>query len=69
MIRNARPTSSVKSDGIRTRMIRNAMAHNKFLTCKFLCLKSTEELICFCHPDDRAKFEIELGLKKTNKLL
>ena len=66
MTRTTKPTSSVENHGIRTRIIRNAMAYNKFLSFEYLTFKTTEILLCFCHPIDRERFELELHTNKEN---
>jgi len=64
MTHRTTPITNIINEGIRARMIRNAMSYNKFLTEIYLCLKSIDVLLCFTHPDDRHQFETELGLHK-----
>jgi hypothetical protein len=66
MTRTSKPVTEVNHFGIRARMICNAMAHNCFLTENYLRFKTNEILLCFCHPDSRIQFELELGLR-TNR--
>ena len=63
MTRAAKPTANTK--GIRAEMVRNAMAHNKFLTKEYLQFKTNEMLLCFVHPSDRLDFALKLGIKVT----
>jgi hypothetical protein len=66
MVRTTKPTSLLKSDSIRIRIIRNAMAHNNCLSWEYLCFKTNEILLCFCHPNDREQFESELRINKLS---
>jgi hypothetical protein len=64
MTHRTTPSTSVENKGIRTRMIRNALSYNKYLTQVYLCFKPNEQILCFTHPDDRGRFETELGVHK-----
>lgn len=65
MTRTTMPVSSFQNSGVRTKMIRNAMACNNCLTENYLRFKKNEILLCFCHPEDRPRFETELGLRTS----
>lgn len=60
MVRTTKPLSFLKNDSTRIQIIRNAMACNKYLTWEYLCSKTNDILLCFCHPIDRERFEVEL---------
>ncbi len=57
---------------LKNHMITNALSYNKHLTKTYLNDKGFNELLCFCHPLDRADFiemkkEIERQKEKKNE--
>jgi hypothetical protein len=63
MQRTTRPVTTIENSGVRTKMIRSAMACNKFLTVEYLCFKPSDFILCFTHPDDREGYirDLEKG--------
>jgi hypothetical protein len=51
-----------KEEKTRKEAINLALSVNKYLTLEYLQQKTNIELICFVHPDERRKLELEFGL-------
>ncbi len=55
-------TFNFNGSSSRSKVMRHAMAVNKFLNYEFLASKTDEQLLCFVHPNERTVLSEELGI-------